>query len=363
MTATLIVIGAGLAGSAVAARLAQSGWQVTVLDSANAPAQAASGLPVGLMAPMISRQDTTAAQLTRAGVRAMLDECKRLTHAGLITAGQDWQPCSVIQRNLPGTPRSRLAPPSDWPEDNPWIRAHSDRQGDWLHLQAAWIKPSSLVQAWLATPGVAFIGNAFVSQLQRSQSIWHAYDASGRTIARASHAVVAAAFGSHALLHCVAGLDASKLPLLHPVGGQVAYGPWTREMDQALTDNNMPHNGNGHFIPNVPSPEGAFWLSGSTYEHSPWPEQTRHHAPGLTANIARTGSLLPPALHALLSEQRSRDHIQTWQAQRCTSPSRLPVVQTLAPGLHTCTAMGSRGLTYAWLSAEQLQHAMLISHQ
>src|SRR3569832_271943 len=45
-----VVIGAGLAGSAVAASLARRGWKVTVLDAADQPAAGAAALPVGLLA-------------------------------------------------------------------------------------------------------------------------------------------------------------------------------------------------------------------------------------------------------------------------------------------------------------------------
>lgn len=356
-----IVIGAGLAGSAVASRLTREGWPVTVLDAAHTPAQGASSLPVGLMAPMISREDTQAARLTREGVRATLDECRRLTQTGLLTEGVDWQANQVIQRSLPNTPRSRLVPPPDWPADNPWIRPHGDGtadQGqDWLHLQAAWIKPLALVRAWLATPGVQFTGDAHIQRLERQGNAWQALDASGRVIASATHIVIAAATGTNTLLQSVPNIDARQLPTLNPVAGQIAYAPWTRDMQAALPES-PPYNGNGHFIPNVHREHGAFWLSGSTYEHTPLADDAQRHEQGLSANIERATSLLPPALSTLIREQHHNNTVQTWQSTRCTSPSRLPVVQTLAPGLHICTAMGSRGLTFAWHSACQLHDLM-----
>jgi tRNA 5-methylaminomethyl-2-thiouridine biosynthesis bifunctional protein len=367
---SLLVIGAGLAGSAVAATFAQRHWRVAVLDAASEPAQGASSLPVGLMAPMISREDTAAARLTREGVSATLAECARLTQlqsAGALREGIDWQACEVIQHSLPGTPRSRLAPPPDWPEHNPWIRAHpsghSDRGAsqDWLHLQAAWIKPAALVRAWLATPGIEFIGHAAVQRLKRDESTWQAQDASGRVIASAAHIVIAAATGTSALLSSIDELDGATLPALNPVAGQVAYAPWTPEMQATLPQGqpqSKPHNGNGHFIPHVPTPQGVIWLSGSTYEHTPLGDAAQRSELGIAANIERAASLLPAELGALIAQQRDRREIRAWQSTRCTSPSRLPVVQTLAPGLHICTAMGSRGLTFAWLSAQTLAQRM-----
>ena len=47
-----MVLGAGIAGAAAAASLSRRGWQVTVLDAADAPAAGASALPAGLFCPM-----------------------------------------------------------------------------------------------------------------------------------------------------------------------------------------------------------------------------------------------------------------------------------------------------------------------
>ncbi|HET7838053.1 MAG TPA: tRNA (5-methylaminomethyl-2-thiouridine)(34)-methyltransferase MnmD, partial [Variovorax sp.] len=64
------VVGAGLAGAAVAASLARRGWLVEVLDAAQRPASGASSLPAGLLAPHVSPDDALLSRLTRAGIRA-----------------------------------------------------------------------------------------------------------------------------------------------------------------------------------------------------------------------------------------------------------------------------------------------------
>jgi len=60
------VVGAGVAGAAVAHALAQRGVAVTVLERADSPAQAASGNPLAVFRPLISRDDNCASRLTRA---------------------------------------------------------------------------------------------------------------------------------------------------------------------------------------------------------------------------------------------------------------------------------------------------------
>src|SRR5690349_15040484 len=93
------VIGAGLAGAAVAASLARRGWQVDVFDAADKPASGASGLPAGVLAPALSPDDNLLSRLTRAGVDMTLRECGRL-----LVAGQDWGPTGVLERRI-GDPR------------------------------------------------------------------------------------------------------------------------------------------------------------------------------------------------------------------------------------------------------------------
>ena len=71
---TCLVVGAGLAGASVAASLARRGWQVQVLDAGATPAAGASGLPAGVLAPHVSPDDSLLSRLSRAGVRATLQQ-------------------------------------------------------------------------------------------------------------------------------------------------------------------------------------------------------------------------------------------------------------------------------------------------
>src|SRR6478609_4339953 len=86
-----VVIGAGLAGAAVAASLARRGWQAEVLDAADAPAAGASSLPAGLLAPHQSLDDNLLSRLTREGVRLTLLQCAALLGPG------DWEACGVLE--------------------------------------------------------------------------------------------------------------------------------------------------------------------------------------------------------------------------------------------------------------------------
>jgi tRNA 5-methylaminomethyl-2-thiouridine biosynthesis bifunctional protein len=78
----------------------------------------------------------------------------------------------------------------------------------------------------------------------------------------------------------------------------------------------------------------------------------------------RLQRLLPQTAEVL---KASFDESQAWAGVRCVSPDRLPIVGPLddaaLPGLWVCTALGSRGLSFAvlcgelmaaWLHAEPL---------
>ena len=97
-----VVVGAGLAGAAVAASLARRGWQVTVLDAWAGAAAGASGLPVGLLAPHFSPDDNLLSRLSRSGVRATLQQCRML-----LPEGEEWRGSGTLENRsgqsaLPG---------------------------------------------------------------------------------------------------------------------------------------------------------------------------------------------------------------------------------------------------------------------
>jgi tRNA 5-methylaminomethyl-2-thiouridine biosynthesis bifunctional protein len=280
-----VVIGSGLAGAAVAASLARRGWRVSVLDAADSPAAGASALPVGLLAPHVSPDDNLLSRLTRAGVRMTLQQAREL-----LREGPDWRETGVMRIG----------------EANVW------------HEHAAWVKPAALVRAWLAQAGIEWRGGMRVESLDH----W-----------RGKLVIVAAALGSQALL--------GDRVSLHAVRGQIAWGM----QDDALRVTAHAVNGNGHFIPSVPTEEGLAWFCGSTYGRNDDDPAVR--AEDTDANIERLRVLLPD-----IAMQLQAHALGAWAGVRCTSRDRRPLVGQIEPGLWASTAMGSRGLTFCVLAAE-----------
>lgn len=351
-TRTALVIGAGLAGAAACASLTRRGWQVTLLDAAPGPAQGASGLPVGMLSEHVTARETVLSRLSRSGMALHTRALQR--H---VPPGQGWQTTWVTnlrqedgdESGTPNTPHTAAPEP----------------------IAALTVRPAVLVQAWLAqaqaTARLQVRWGCAVAQLQRSAPEgtveWQALDAQGQVLALAAHVVVAAAFGSAALL--------PTGEALRPVKGQLSFGPLAGPPLAA-----HPLRDHGVYVPcfeDSTHPQGPrLWAMGSTYERGQ--QDATVTAASHDRNAASLAATLPAA-HALFERQRASGELQGWAQVRCASLDRLPLVGAVPtlgplqanmqlpdvprePGLWALCALGSRGLTLSMLGAELLASQM-----
>ncbi|MFV0680045.1 FAD-dependent 5-carboxymethylaminomethyl-2-thiouridine(34) oxidoreductase MnmC [Ottowia sp.] len=340
------IVGAGLACASLAYSLAARGWQVTVLGQSDAPADGASHLPAGIVAPHISPDDRPLSRLTRAGCAATLARARALLQSGV-----DFAETGVLERHAPGE-RRRPALWIDAEDAAPSTvsRATSTSASAWLlaqaglpvaadqpalwHAAAGWIKPAALVRAMLAAPGVRFVGSAPVARVVPHGRIWQVLNADNALLAEADLVVLAAGFDTLGLLQAsfseVAHAPPPDLPPaawpLHALRGQVAFGPMPDDARAQAALPPFPVNGHGSLIAPVPDGGSAFWITGSTFERAnPQPEL---HAADHAANRQRLAELLPQAA-AALSPQWNDGRAQSWAAVRCTVPDRLPMLGPL----------------------------------
>ena len=355
-----LVVGAGLAGAAVAHSLARRGWQVQVCEAGAQAAAGASGLPAGVLAPHVSPDDSVLSRLTRAGVRLTLEHAQRL-----LQAGHDWAPTGVLERRIDGRGNGLPAHPGsaalDWsqpasPAQLAQAQLPADAAACW-HARAGWLKPARLVQALLqcpTTPGAGSIHlhlNTPVARLQRQGDGWQAQDAQGKVLAQADLVVVAAGFASRNLL----GALSLDLPL-QALRGQLSWGL----QSPADTLPPFPVNGHGSLVAHIPTPTGPAWYAGATYERDcahPTPDATTRTRNQAT-NLGHLQDLLPHAAQQLQAQFGAGGH--SWSQIRCAAPDRLPLVGPVgASGVWVCTAMGSRGISLALLCAELLAAGLM----
>lgn len=323
------VIGAGISGASVARVMALRGWQVQVLDAHAQPAAGASGLPAGLVSPVLSADDGPLSQLTRSGCALMRQHAE-----ALLIRGQDWEPT--------GAWRNRA--------DQPAVADGGALQ--WIP-EAFWLKPEVLVRAWLSTAGIEFAGSVAIHRIERDAEQWVCLGEEGREHDRSDVVVVANALDAARLMsHAAPTASVLKaLGRMHPRYGAISMGSGSNLADLPA----QPVQGHGNFLPAVPlGPNGdRHWLAGAGFEPQ-WVADTRTQH---RANHARLARQLPDVA-AALATQFQTGPVELWQNQRCVSHDRLPLVGAVqaAPdaSLWMSAAMGARGLTLAALCAELL---------
>lgn len=355
---TVTIIGSGIAGAGTARALAEREWQVTVLEAGNEPASGASGLPVGVVAPHTSHDDSGVSRLSRAGLRLM-EQTMRL----LLTEDVDWGCTGVRERRLPGKTRRGGVPLS-------WLNEHTHTASDWTrkapppapddaywHPRGAWLRPAQLVLALLDHPNIHWQGNAKVDALTciTGASKWQVLQGS-KVLAESSRVVLAAGPGSAALI--ATATEDGSAPRINPLRGQVSWGLMA-DVPAGAHMPATPVNGNGSFVHNITSPDGPAWYTGATYDRINGDARLldADHA----ENLERLQALEPDTATALsplfATVGTDAPCVHGWAGVRCGVHDRLPMtgrVPNTPEGLYMNAAMGSRGLTLGLLCGELL---------
>jgi tRNA 5-methylaminomethyl-2-thiouridine biosynthesis bifunctional protein len=398
-----IVIGAGLAGCAMALALVQRGWTVTVVERSPAVAQGASALPAGLLHPQITADDGRLARLTRAGFFAARAALQRLAPNG---DDRLWRAAGVLQRldaaqarGAPDLVDALGLPPAyaaftSAGAIQAQLGALAGGWGWWFPAGAA-VAPAAWCGRMLDASGgaVRFRGGSSVTAIHAGVDGGVTVDLTDASL-QADAVVVANAMGAadllplrHARLHAVRGRASLLAPaalgaLRAGIAGDGYVVPALHGAALVGATYELPDFGGAGDEPRQSEPgpsdpaaiHAAEWTTGAGDALRP---EFDDAAPVLaagqgtaavhTANLARLGRLLadaPPVVP-----------IGVFDALRCVSHDRLPlagaVVDAAAvrasaqrwrgahlvdlprlPGVFVLAALGSRGLTLATLSAE-----------
>jgi tRNA 5-methylaminomethyl-2-thiouridine biosynthesis bifunctional protein len=378
----IVVVGAGLAGTALCERLCARGWHVTLVEQHAHPAHEASGNLAGIMLPLLARDDNLAARFSRAAylfAQAYLERVGGVGPGGLVRGAR----CGVLQLARDAEhaeAQRRIAAEQALPPDLArWLEADEvaamlaagaaladgagasataplrlqAAHGAWLFPRGGWVAPPSLCGAMLTACGQSLI-RRFASgavHLEREEGAggagqWRVCDAGGEVLASSPQVVLATGNGARTLAHT------AHLPLAS-VRGQV-----THLAEPALAPLGLVLCREGYVTPSV----GGVHCVGATYDSDADPEL---RAASQAANLAMLRELFgAPALGATAP-------LAGRVGFRCVSPDRLPLVGALPvaapgerlerlrdvprqPGLSVLLGLASRGLTWAPLAAELL---------
>lgn len=358
----VIVIGAGLAGCAVAERLAARGVALTLIERHPAPACEASGNLAGVLRPNLMAGETQAARFSRAAFLHASAHLRRLAAEG---SALRWGPTGVIQI---ARDAAHFAELQSLLERSAWPHSYARLLPDWALSQrlgwpaeqggcwyprGAWVNPPSLCTALLDRAGGRVV-RAFSREALRlipHATGWRVEDARGNCF-EAEAVVIANAADALRLSPC------EDLPLMR-VRGQTTLLP--RDVAPGL-DITVCREG---YI--APGPDGRLCLGASfDFDDTNTAPDARAHL----ANLARLDSLLPGAARGL-----DVAALEGRVAFRTATPDRLPLVGALRdtdrpvatslplmprlPGLYALLGLGARGMVWSVLAAELLASQML----
>jgi tRNA 5-methylaminomethyl-2-thiouridine biosynthesis bifunctional protein len=349
-----IILGAGLAGTTTANRLAARGYTITLIDAAPGPAEGASGNRAGVLRPLPARDDNLLARITRAGFVATHRHLQALEDAGLQTeVGQLWGKTGVLhlardavheatQRDIVTAQK----PPADYlrfvdRDEASELCGWPVAAGGWWFPGGAWVSPANYCRANLLQYAASITThyNTRVERIAHEGGLWRALDAAGSCLAEAPHLVVANASDARRLL-------GDWLPVF-PARGQVTHLPATAGSAPRCVVCRL-----GYVTPEIDGQRYA----GATFlmkDNDPAVRDIDH-----TENLAKLDFILPG-----FTKGMPQDAIATLPGRvgfRPASPDRLPIVgavprlgdEPAAPGLWLVNGFGARGIVWSAMAGE-----------
>lgn len=351
---TVCVVGGGLAGCSTAHALAQNGWQVFLLDQANALATQGSGNPQGILHCNLSTVDSPD---NRFNLHAFL-YAARYYDALARTAAIDWHRCGMLQVAVIPRLQKRfrqLAADGAYPEAvMQYLQPEAASALAGMELDHAalyfplsgWLAPPALCKAWAAHPGVAVQTGTRVTALEESATGWRLQFATAHGDGVLETARVVLCNGAD--VHLLA--QTRHYPVIGN-RGQVDVYPAFGDIEVRTV-----LCGQGYVLPasgGRQSVGGSYYVGDST-------------APAVAARTQEhLGFIrqLNPALAAWVSTQTP---LLQRQGMRCITPDRMPLAGPACRpaqegggeyrGLYLNVAHGSHGLTRtpfcaAWLAS------------
>lgn len=373
---TALVIGAGLAGCAVAWSLAKRGVDVTLIDRGSGPATGASGNPLGLLMPYLSVVSSPLLefyskafpvserhlQLLATGRSA--SPIHRRGAAQLFSTSRLSELALSEQMTPPAEKRDRLWKIDSAPELSDRLGIHVSGPGFWVE-RALTVSPGAVCRAQLSevADSVRTVFETAVNGLRYEGGLWNALEAKGELVAAGDLVVIASAF------ECGEFRETAFLPV-EAVRGEIVY----LESETLRSVCRAALCFSGYLLPS----ESGYHVLGASYRHRMdsteqsieeqqrmllqlksaarnYPALKLEQVGGRVSFRASTHDRLPyvgPVPDIYASEAMVRG------LRSGTNRDRLPPIPYL-PGCYVSVGHGSRGLVSAHYSAECIaEHAV-----
>jgi tRNA 5-methylaminomethyl-2-thiouridine biosynthesis bifunctional protein len=348
------VIGAGLAGTAIASRLALRGWETSLFEKHPLPAREASGNRAAVLSPMVSKDESRTARLSRACFLHLLREIRQLNETGFPV---EWSDCGVLQLAKSREEESALSSiAARYRQDYlQFLSAEAMREKvghsvpGLFFPSGGWVNPVSLCRARLdaAGPNLRRHFNEEALRIEPTTHGWNVFGKETKPLAQSSVLVLANAH------------EALQFPALHGLRFKKVRGQVTHLPEPLLPPVAHVLCRDGYLTP----AHDGFCCLGATYDFDT--ESRALNPAGHRANLARLPELLGIDLPAVDPET-----LLGRVGFRTLTPDRLPVVGALPdfnqppadelrkiarlPGLYGLLGLGSRGLVWSSLMAELL---------
>lgn len=240
----VIIIGGGLSGASTAYSLARRGYNVTLYEKNNAPAQEASGNEQGILYGSFSGNYTPVIELSFSGYRYT-----NFLVTSLLKLNEEYQPCGLIQ--LAHNPRHLKQQESILKSNLPDEFCYAVDQTQMSQIAntavvcnsglffpyGLWMSPQHLVQKMITHPKIQIKLNQHIADIvQNADDSWCLKDETNNIIDTASNIVLCNA-------HAVTQFTDLKHLTLRKIRGQTSVIDTTSPLKTVIC-------GNGYITPN-----------------------------------------------------------------------------------------------------------------
>ncbi|MEY4643111.1 MAG: tRNA 5-methylaminomethyl-2-thiouridine biosynthesis bifunctional protein [Pseudomonadota bacterium] len=351
---TVCVVGGGLAGCSTAHALAQSGWQVFLLDQANTLATQGSGNPQGILHCNLSTADSPDNQFN---LHAFL-YAARYYDAFARSADIDWHRCGMLQVAV--IPRlqkrfKQLAADSAYadavmqylqPEAATALAGLELQQAALYFPMSGWLSPPALCRAWAGHPGITLQTGTRVTALEEIDAGWRLQFTTAHGPAQLETARVVLC--NSADVHLFA--QTQHYPVIGNLGQVDVYPAFDAAVIRTVLC------GQGYVLP---AAAGRQSVGGSYYVGD-------SAAPAVAARTQEHLAFIRQLNPALAASVATQTPLLQRQGMRCITPDRMPLAGLACRpanqgggeyrGLYLNVAHGSHGLTRtpfcaAWLAS------------